>query len=214
MRYARIAAVMLLGAMTVGLPSLARAPQDAASSPAAPTPGCDFRLECQFATHRFAVDFDSVSDDCTEDDMQVSVDVAGRRSALSLKKAWYRSIPNIANGESICRLSEASPAGPSQVSAFAVGPQQALVFFTTSGRPGYDFVGVMLLDVTGKLLDARQNLGASKDTTVAVLKTRTGFKLRLVKEHLSEVQCDCSAAFADAWMSVEVVSGRIKVRWM
>ncbi|RKH40910.1 hypothetical protein D7V93_39165 [Corallococcus llansteffanensis] len=200
-------AALLLGVMTGALPAQAGAPREA--------PGCDFRWECQLGTHAFSVSFDSESDDCTEDDMRVSVDVAGRRSGLSLKKAWYSSISNIANGESICSLPGEAPARAGPVSAFAVGPQQALVFFTTSGRPGYDSVGVMLLDVaTGKLLDARQGLGESKEPTVAVLKTRTGFKLRLVKEHLPEVRCDCSAAFADAWMSVEVVNSHIKIRWM
>jgi hypothetical protein len=208
-------AALLLGVMTGARPSQAGAPREAPAAIPAPAPGCDFRWECQLGTHSFSVSFDSESDDCPEDDMRVSVDVAGRQSALSLKKAWYSSISNIANGESICRLPGDSPAGAGPVSAFAVGPQQALVFFTSSGRPGYDSVGVMLLDVaTGKLLDARQSLGKSKEPTVAVLKTRTGFKLRLVKEHLSEVRCDCSAAFADAWMSVEVVNSRIKVRWM
>lgn len=183
-----------------------------ASEPAASD--CDFRLECRLGAHAFSVGFDSESGECVEDDMRAFVETSGGKTDVPLEKAWYRSISNLADGASICRV--AGAAGPgSEVSAFAVDDHRALVFFTQDGRPGYDSVGVVLIDAaTGKVLDVKQRLGQSKDSTVAILKTPRGYKLQLVRESLKVVRCDCSAAFADDWMSVEVVNGRIRARWM
>ncbi|WP_205525798.1 hypothetical protein [Pyxidicoccus trucidator] len=156
--------------------------------------------------------FDSLSGECTEDDMRAFVEGPGGKTELPLERGWYSPIPNIANGKSTCQVAGATASG---VSAFAVEGGRVLVFFGRDGRPGYDSVGVALIDAaTGKLLDVRQSLGQSKDSTVAILATPRGYKLRLVREHLKEVQCDCSAAFADDWMAVEVVNGRLRARWM
>lgn len=183
-----------------------------ASEPA--NPDCDFRLECQAGAKAFSVGFDSASGECTEDDMRVFVETSGGKADVALEKAWYRPISNLADGESVCRLAGTSGLN-SGVSAFAVDGQRVLVFFTQDGRPGYDSVGVLLVDAAkGKVLDVKQRLGQSKDSMVAVLKTPRGYKLRLIREHLTVVHCDCSAAFADDWMSVDVVNGRIRARWL
>ncbi|WP_163997787.1 hypothetical protein [Pyxidicoccus caerfyrddinensis] len=183
-----------------------------ASEPAASD--CDFRLECRLGARAFSVGFDSASGECVEDDMRAFVETSGGKTDVPLEKAWYRSISNLADGASICRVAGAG-VPVSEVSAFAVDDHRALVFFTQDGRPGYDSVGVVLIDAaTGKVLDVKQRLGQSKDSTVAILKTPRGYKLQLVRESLSVVRCDCSAAFADDWMSVEVVNGRIRARWM
>ncbi|MCY1017361.1 hypothetical protein [Pyxidicoccus sp. MSG2] len=206
----RVVAMLWSGALAAG------AFTAHASEPAAPAPAdnCDFKLECQLGAHAFSVGFDSESGECVEDDMRAFVETSGGKVELPLEKAWYRSISNLADGESICHLTGAR--GPdSAVSAFAVDEHRALVFFTQDGRPGYDSVGVVLIDTaTGKVLDVKQRLGQSKDSMVAILKTPRGYKLQLVRESLSVVRCDCSAAFADDWMSIEVVNGRIRARWM
>ncbi|MBZ4422983.1 hypothetical protein [Myxococcus sp. RHSTA-1-4] len=203
----KLMAVMLCGVLTGG----ALAADAAEPAP----PDCDFRLECQLGAHAFSVRFDSASGECTEDDMRAFVETpAGGRSELPLEPDWYGSISNLADGESICRRSGAVVPN-SEVSAFAVDARRALVFFTKDDRPGYEHVGVALIDAaTGKVLDVKQSLGASKDDSVAILKTPRGFKLRLIREYLKVVRCDCSAAFADDWLSVEVVNGRIRARWM
>ena len=189
-----------------------------ASEPAAPTPDCDFRLECKLGTHAFSVSFDSASGECPEDDMRAFVEAQGgkTRTAIPLEEAWYGPISNIARGvESICQLAGARATPNSGVAAFAVDARHALVFFTRDARPGYEHVGVVLLDaVTGKVLDVKQSLGQSKDSMVAVLKAHRGYKLQLIREYLKEVPCDCGAAFADDWMGVEVVNGRIRARWL
>ncbi|MCP3138279.1 hypothetical protein [Pyxidicoccus xibeiensis] len=203
-----VVAVLLGGALGGG--ALALEP----SSPATPPEpsNCDFRLECQLGSHTFSVSFDSPSGECTEDDMRAFVEGQGRKAELPLEQGWYRPIPNLANGRSLCHVAGAAS---SPVSAFAVDGQRVLVFFERDGRPGYDFVGVALIEAaTGKLLDVRQSLGQSKDGTVAILTTPRGYKLRLVREHLKEVPCDCPAAYTDDWMAVEVVNGRIRTRWM
>ncbi|NMO16021.1 hypothetical protein HPC49_01690 [Pyxidicoccus fallax] len=184
-----------------------------ASEPA--PPDCDFRLECQLGTHAFSVSFDSASGECPEDDMRVFVETpTGAKSELPMEPDWYGSISNLANGESICRVAGTTTPN-SGVSAFAVDARRALVFFMKDDRPGYEHVGVALIDAaTGKVLDVKQSLGQTKDNPVAVLKTPRGYKLRVVREYLREVRCDCSAAFADDWMAVEVVDGKIRARWM
>ncbi|NTX16313.1 hypothetical protein HUA74_19995 [Myxococcus sp. CA051A] len=175
---------------------------------------CDFRWECQVGAHVFSVAFDSASGECTEDDMTAVVETSGGKTGLPLEKAWYGSIANVADGKSVCRLAGAKGSVGGGVSAFAVDDRRALVFFTRDDRPGYEWVGVALIDAaTGKVLDVKQRLGQSKERVVAILKTPRGFKLQLIREHLKGVQCDCSAAFADDWMAVDVVNGRIHARW-
>ncbi|WNG37743.1 hypothetical protein F0U61_31695 [Archangium violaceum] len=176
---------------------------------------CDFRLECQLGAHAFSVSFDSASGECTEDDMSAFVETSAGKSVIPMEKGWYSAISNIANGESLCRRADSKEPINSGVSAFAVDGHRVLVFFTRNDRPGYDWVGVALIDAaTGRVLDVKPKLGQSKDSMVAVLKTPRGFKLQLVREFLTVVRCDCSAAFADDWMAVEVVNGKIRARWM
>ncbi|MCP3161464.1 hypothetical protein [Myxococcus qinghaiensis] len=176
---------------------------------------CDSRWECQVGAHVFSLGFDSASGECTEDDMTGFLETSRGRSELPLEKAWYGAISNVADGKSVCRLAGAKAAGGGGVSVFAVDDHRALAFFTRDGRPGYEWVGAALIDAaTGKVLDVKQQLGQSKERVIAILKTPRGFKLRLVREHLKSVQCDCSAAFADDWMVVEVANGRIHARWM
>ncbi|MFY2560885.1 hypothetical protein ACN469_24990 [Corallococcus terminator] len=176
---------------------------------------CDFRWECQVGAHVFSVAFDSASGECVEDDMRAFVETSGGKTELPLEKAWYGSIANVADGKSVCRLAGAKGSVGGGVSAFAVDDHRALVFFTRDDRPGYEWVGVALINAaTGKVLDVKQRLGQSKERVVAILKTPRGFKLQLIREHLKNVPCDCSAAFADDWMAVDVVNGRIHARWM
>lgn len=209
---------MLQGWMAVVTLLVAGASEPAAPASPEPAPDCDFRLECKLGTHAFSVSFDSASGECPEDDMRAFVETQGGKSKteLPLEAAWYGSISNIAKGaESICQLARSHVSISSGVAAFAVDDRRALVFFTRDARPGYEHVGVVLLDaVTGKVLDVKQSLGQSKESMVAVLKTPRGYKLQLIREYLNVVQCDCSAAFADDWMGVEVVNGRIRARWL
>lgn len=175
---------------------------------------CDARLECRLGSHAFSVVFDSESGECPEDDMRVFVTSAAGRSDFPMEKDWYSAFSNLADGESICQSVGAK--GPnSGVAAFAVDDHRALLFFTEDDRPGYEWVGVALIDAaTGKVLEVKPRLGQSKDSLVAVLKTPRGFKLQLIREYLKVVKCDCSAAFADDWMAVEVVNGKLRTRWM
>lgn len=174
---------------------------------------CDFRLECQVGAHVFSLVFDSASGECIEDDMKAFVETSKGKAELPLEKAWYGPIFNAADGKSVCQLAGAKDSG--SVSVFAVDAHRALAFFTRDDRPGYEWVGVALIDAaTGKVLDVKSRLGQSKERVIAILKTPRGFKLQLIREHLKEVRCDCSAAFADAWMGVEVANGRIQARWM
>jgi hypothetical protein len=207
----RVVAMLWSGALAAG------AFTAHASEPAAPAPAdnCDFKLECQLGAHEFSVGFDSKSGECPDDDMSVFVETSRGKTAIPLKEDWYSAFSNLATpGEAICWRAGTGRAN-SGVGAFAVDDHRALLFFTEDDRPSYDWVGVVLIDAaTGKVLDVKQRLGQSKESMVVVLKTPRGFKLQLIREYLTGVRCDCSAAFADDWMSVEVVNGRIRARWM
>ncbi|QSQ20692.1 hypothetical protein JY651_36475 [Pyxidicoccus parkwayensis] len=175
---------------------------------------CDFRLECQVGAHEFSVAFDSESGECPEDDMSVFVETAAGKNQAPLAKRWYGVPSNFADGTAICWRAGTQRQN-SGVTAFAVDDHRALLFFTEDDRPGYEWAGVVLIDAaTGKVLDVKPRLGQSKESLVVVLKTPRGFKLQLIREYLTGVKCDCSAAFADDWMGVEVVNGKIRARWM
>lgn len=60
-------------------------------------------------------------------------------------------------------------------------------------------------------------LGETKNQYVAVLKTKDGFKTRIIRDSLSfhkEVTCDCDAPFVDDWKLVSIVGNKIKTDWM
>ncbi len=203
-------AVLLWGALLAGaFPAEASEPALVASDP-----GCDFRLSCRLGSHAFSLFFDSASGECPEDDMDVFVETPKGKTRIPMAPTWYREVSNLTRAESICQPGDSPDRLSSGVAAFAVDDKRALVFFIRDGRPFYDSVGAVLVEVTtGKVLDVQQSLGQSKDGTVAVFKTPRGYKLRLIREHL-QVQCDCTAAVADDWMGVEVVDGKIRAKWL
>ncbi len=176
---------------------------------------CVFSLNCENGGTKFSLKFKSPTNDCTNDDMQISYEKSKKSQNLGLPKAWYMYTPHIAKIQnSICKSTEK---GDLDFAAYSVNPTQAMFFVKKSNRPGLDqVVAVLMNSKNGKVLDTKL-LGTSKNQYVAVLKSGKGFKTRIVNDALSfhdEVACDCDAPFVDDWLQVSVNNNKIETEWM
>jgi hypothetical protein len=169
---------------------------------------CAFQMKCNQGKSPIVVEFKSVASDCTEDDMQIAVTAYGKSGAIALKPAWYSPIVHMLKTKTDCTDGEEAVAG------FFLNETQLLIFITESGRPNYDNVVAALVDVKERTLVDHVDLGKSKETLIPILKTANGFKLRIVRDMIPDVQCDCSAAFTDDWMEVVVKKGKLTTTWM
>lgn len=164
---------------------------------------CRTTLSCELKDHRFKLEFRSPSGDCLQDDGELLLD----GKSLGLTRGWIDQLRAFGNAPSLC----ASPDLPAP-SVYAIGAGRVLVLYWRSGRPQYDWMGAALLDLkSGRLVHEIERLGELKERVI--LKSKTGFRTRLVREHLSQVACDCSAAAIEDWLTIEVVGNKIKTRW-
>jgi hypothetical protein len=174
---------------------------------------CEFKLICSHVGNPFSVQFKSPSGDCTEDDMDVTLAREGVAKNLPIKKDWYMFTEHISKTQSsLCKAEGQN----SDFAAYAVDDNRVLLFAKSSGRPGYDQVHALLLDVKSGELSDHKRLGTSRNNYVAVLKQKNGFKVRIIRDSLSfhqQVSCDCDAPFVDDWMEISVSKGKIKTSW-
>ena len=169
---------------------------------------CTFQMKCEQGKQTSAIEFKSPAGDCLEDDMQASVTVVGKSEPLAFPPKWYSPVVHMLKTKSDCRDGDEAVAG------FFLDDNHLLFFVTASGRPGYDNIVAALVNVKEKKLLHQLDLGKSKETLIPVLKTKNGYKLRVVREFLSDVMCDCSAGFTDDWMEVRLVNGKLQTAWM
>jgi hypothetical protein len=175
---------------------------------------CQFKLDCSVNGEDFSIEFKSPSQDCTADDMEVFLNANGNTKKLDIKPDWYFYTSHISKTQSsVCK----SPSQSDPFAAYSVGKNKVLFFVKASGRPDFDNVMAILLDPSSqKVLDTKV-LGSSRNHFIAVLKTKRGFKTRVVRDSLSfhkEVTCDCDAPFVDDWMEVTVTKNKINAVWM
>jgi hypothetical protein len=175
--------------------------------------GCEFTLACENGGKKFSLTFKSVAGECTEDDMKLSFESEGKSHDLGIKPDWYDFTDHISKTqESICSQ------GLHAFTAYSLDSKTAILFVKENNRPGYDLVTVILLDTQNeKTLDTKK-LGETRNNYIAVLKTKNGFKVRIVRDSLSfhkEVMCDCDAPFVDDWMGVQMTKDhKIKADWL
>jgi hypothetical protein len=169
---------------------------------------CAFQMKCDQGKGPVVIEFKSVAGDCTEDDMQVAVTAHGKSGVIALTPAWYSPIVHVLKTKTDCKEDDEA------VTGFFLNETQLLIFITESGRPNYDNVVAALVDVKARTLVDHLDLGKSKETLIPILKTANGFKLRIVRDMIPDVQCDCSAAFTDDWMEVVVKKGKLTTAWM
>lgn len=188
-------------AITARLPTARASTPEPTASPSS----CDFALSCSHQGRAFTLSMKSASGDCPEDDMGVSVDGVPLEG---LARAWYLPIGNVGPIAPVCNLPDRQG-----YPAFALDDVHVLFVFEKSGRPGYDTLAAAVLDVKQRRLVATLELGESKNKAVAVLPAAKGFRVRVVKEHLAQVRCDCDAAFVDAWKELSFAGGKLQAVW-
>lgn len=175
---------------------------------------CQFQLSCVSGLKTFALNFKSKSGDCTEDDMGGTFEIDGRSKSLEMKPNWYFYTDHISkNLNSVCK----DPKQLNPFAAYAVTKDQVLLFVKASGRPTFDRVLAILFDTNLEEVLDTQELGKTRNQSIAVLKNGKGFKTRIIRDSLSfpsEVTCDCDAAFVDDWMNVSVKKGKISASWI
>jgi hypothetical protein len=199
-------------AMALGLLAPAMAPARAADD-------CRFQLDCKLGDLKATLTFASPSKDCTGDDMTVTwsrPDASGSTSAatatkpvrLALDRRWYAAIEHLGDGTPVCAV------GATPYPAYAAGGKRALVFTHWNGRPSYDHAAAFLIDLaTGRLIAAESDLGESKNHYLAFLATAHGYRVRVVREWLKQVACDCDASAVDDWREVSVSGDRLRTAW-
>lgn len=169
---------------------------------------CAFQMTCVRGKQAIVMDFKSPSGDCTEDDMQATLTVGSQSAAIGFPPEWYSPLVHMLKTPTDCRDKDEAVAG------YFLDESHLLFFLTSSCRPGFDNVIAALVSVKEKKLLQSIDLGKSKETLIPILKTAHGFKLRVVREHLAEVQCDCSAGFFDDWLEVRFVKNKLTSSWM
>lgn len=174
---------------------------------------CQFNLNCENGGKQFTIEFKSKSNDCSADDAEGNFKYGKLTKKLDIKPDWYVFTDHVSKTQvSICHNDKNIP-----FTAYSITPDKALLFVKSSGRPGYDKVNAILLNTLyGDVLD-KKVLGSTKNNFVAVLRSKNGLKLRLIRDSLSFnrlVTCDCDAPFVDDWMQVDVKGEKIQSAWM
>jgi hypothetical protein len=176
---------------------------------------CVYTLKCVGEAKSFSLEFKSPTKDCTNDDMEIFYKTKTLTRKLDLKKAWYYFTGHIMKAQnSICR-SDDKQAAPSAI--YDAGKERAIAFLRTSGRPGFDRVHYVLLNTKVGAVIETGDLGSTKNSFVPVLKSPTGYKLRIIRNSLSfsdQVACACDAGFIDDWMQVTVKDDKVSFDWM
>lgn len=174
---------------------------------------CAFSLACTNNGKSFSLDFKSVSGECTEDDMEATYSAAGQSTKLGIDGDWYFFTAHISKTQdSLCKDQQSGP-----FAAYAAGKDRMLLFIKSSGRPGFDLVKAVLLDTQKGLVIDKSTVGRTKNEYLAILKTKRGFKLRLIRDSLALtklVTCDCDAAVVDDWNEVTIRNNKIASSWM
>lgn len=168
--------------------------------------GCNFEVKCE----NFSLRFKSPSGDCVEDDTKVTLHTLSGSAPVDLpiKEAWFIETSNIGNINSTC-----SSTSYSQFPAYDLGAYK-LFFLRYDGRPGFNIIQALVLDSkTAKVVDQIE-LGRYMRNTLGILKTARGYKLRVIKGVLKEMNCDCDAGVEEAWMEVSFKNKKLHKRWL
>jgi hypothetical protein len=150
----------------------------------------------------------SASGDALEDDMTVTLVFAdGTSLPVPLPPALYEPRGTLKNVTNLC----------TELAALDAGEDKAFLLLSRNGRPQWDVLDVVLIDVRRKrVLDVRAGVGEIK-TEERVLVVRSGgarsFDLLLIREQIEGSGCDCAAAAIEDWMRVDVRGERLDARW-
>jgi len=186
-----------------GLPAAAQEKDAPSSSP-------DWQVHCTLAdSEKFSLDFHSISQDITNDDMQVTLRLAsGKPVTLPLPLAWYHPVAWTGGADSRCDGIVATPAGPHRV----------LLWLAADDRPSYSQLTLVLVDlVDGRMLAQRDRVGAIKsseeDAHLVIRHQAGGYEVRIVRDVLTKTNDDSAYNYIEDWLRVGVTGQRIDTVW-
>jgi len=156
----------------------------------------------------FTVHLKSASNDAMEDDMRVTLAFEdGTAVNVPLASALYETRGTLKNVTNRCR----------QLAALDVGADRALLLMSRNGRPQWDVLDAVLIDVRGKrILDVRAGVGEIKTEDRVFVVRNAGaasFDVLLIREEIENSGCDCAAAAIEDWMRISVRRDHVNARW-
>ncbi|MGO8972752.1 MAG: hypothetical protein ACLQJ0_20495 [Steroidobacteraceae bacterium] len=168
-----------------------------------------FTCTVDHKTFRFV--FRSVSNDCSNDDMQVTAN----DKVLNMPPAWYfESIDVSKNASPVCKY-DPDPQNNGAYTAYPAGKHRVAMFNRFSARPGADKIRVSLFDAS--TMDVIDNLviGSVGNQFLGIVKTKRGYRMPILVEAAeNEFSCDCDAGTVSAWMEVTFDKNRIHRHWL
>ena len=168
-----------------------------------------FTCTVDHKTFRFV--FRSVSNDCTNDDMQVTAN----NKVMNMPPAWYLETTDVSkNGSSVCKY-DADRGNNGGFTAYPVGKHRVAIFSRFSGRPGLDKVRVSLFDASTMDVIDNQVIGSVGNRFLGIVKTKRGYRIPIIVEAAeNEFSCDCDAGLVSSWMEVTFDKNRIHKHWL
>lgn len=167
-------------------------------------------VDCKAGEHSFTVKFDSPTNDVTDDDMKVTIASDSGEAVVPVKPGWYRKRGTISENthKSACQ----------GMGALDVGNGSLLLFLTRDNRPGFDLLTLALYDpATNRVLDQLDGLDQLKSadpyTSYIAVKTRDGFKTRLVRDSVRGTGSDGAETYIEDWKYLHVRGGKISAAW-
>jgi hypothetical protein len=164
------------------------------------TPAAELRDWCG----SFDVHLKSASGDAMEDDMTVTLVFAdGTSLPVPLPPALYEPRGTLKNVTNRC----------TQLTAFNAGGNRALLLLSRNGRPHWDILDAVLIDVQRqRILDVKTSVGEIKTEDRVIVARRVSdqsFDVLLIREQIESSGCDCAAAAIEGWTRIAVRGDRI-----
>jgi hypothetical protein len=141
-----------------------------------------------------------------EDDMQVRIIWRdGNSTVAAIRQAWFKPSRFVSDTPSTC----------TGIGAFELSGARLLLWIRYDGRPHFDHLAVLLVDLTQQVvLDAIEDLGeiAWPDGQAVVLTRAGHFESLLIKESLLDRIGGGEFGRPD-WMTVTVTGKKLRAQW-
>ncbi len=84
-----------------------------------------------------------------------------------------------------------------------------------NNRPHFDRLSAAVIDLATAAVIDHQDLGETMRASTGLREVKPGFwQTPVVREFLTDMQCDCDAAFVEGWIEISVrKNGHIVRRW-
>lgn len=172
---------------------------------------CEFTIVCTKNEKEFNFDYKVLGDDCTENKAgQLLMSYDDKNIPLEVKGLPLLKIEDFGGLPQLCEVNGR------KYPAIEINQDRIALFLKINSKPSLDKLGAVIIDLKkNKVIKVEPNFGEIKNKSFALLKNEKGYRTRLVKEYLKEVQCsDCDAAVVDDWKEISVYSDIFKSKWV